>query len=144
MGIGRRKGDLSFYIMMVAPALLFYLIIIAGPIIFSLGLSFTNFDFRPNQSVEFAGLDQYIRMFQDSKFWIGLQNNLIVVAVSVFGQIPLGLFLAYLLFRGQVKFTAFFQAMVFLPQVISTVVVGILFRNFFGIRGAVQLLQDWY
>lgn len=121
---------------MVAPALLFFIIIIAGPIVFSLGLSFTNYDFKPNQIIEFIGLDQYIRIFQDNKFWVGLQNNLIVVAVSVFGQIPLGLILAYLLFRGQVRFTAFFQAMVFLPQVISTVVVGILFRNFFGIRGA--------
>ncbi len=125
-----------FYILMVSPALLLFIIIIAGPVLYSMGLGFTNYNFRPNQIAEFIGFDQYSKMFSDPKFWISLKNNMIVVFISVFGQIPLGFALAYLLYRKFVRYDRFFQAMVFLPQVISTVIVGILWRNFFGIRGA--------
>lgn len=143
MSIKRNGNDVLFYIAMVAPAFLFFTLIIAGPIVFSLGLSFTNFDLKPNQVVNFVWFDNFIKMFQDAKFHTAFKNNMIVVAVSVFGQIPLGLALAYFLHRGMVRFKHFFQAMVFMPQVISTVVVGILFRNFFGIRGAATALVRW-
>jgi len=146
LSLQRNKNDIPVYILMVAPVLLFYIIIVAGPILFSLGLGFTNYDFKPNQKAEFVWFDQYEKMFADSKFWTGLKNNLFIVAVSLFGQIPFGLVMAYLLYRKRVNFANFFQAMVFLPQVISTVVVGILWRNFFGIRGAatglMRLLTD--
>ncbi|NBK26435.1 MAG: sugar ABC transporter permease, partial [Spirochaetia bacterium] len=56
--------------------------------------------------------------------------------VSVFGQIPLGFFLAYVLYRGIVKKADFFQTMIYLPTVISTVVIGILWKSFFAPYGA--------
>ncbi len=136
MSIKSSAKNRIFYIFMVSPALILFILIIAGPVLYSLGLGFTNYNFRPNQIAEFVGFDQYKKMFSDPKFWISLKNNMIVVAISIFGQIPLGFALAYLLYRKYVRFQRFFQAMVFLPQVISTVIVGILWRNFFGIRGA--------
>jgi raffinose/stachyose/melibiose transport system permease protein len=56
---------------------------------------------------------------------------MLIVAVSVFGQIPLGFIMAYLLSRKMVKGTSFFQAMIFLPYVISPVIIGILFKTFY-------------
>jgi raffinose/stachyose/melibiose transport system permease protein len=64
-------------------------------------------------------------------FFISLRNNIYIVAVSVFGQIPLGLILAYALNRKFVRGTDFFQTVIFLPNVISPIIVGILFRNFY-------------
>ena len=121
---------------MVAPCLILYLAIIAGPIFASLGIAFTNNDFRPNQEWGFVGLANFIKIFKDPVFWVALKNNMLVVAISVFGQIPLGMLLAYFLYRGMVKAPNFFQAMVFMPQVISTVVIGRIFQSFFDIRGA--------
>jgi raffinose/stachyose/melibiose transport system permease protein len=139
----RQRGDKLFYLYMVAPAMVLFLLVIAYPIVFSILLGFTEYNFQPNESFGFAGLVQYEKILSDPKFWIGFKNNMIVVAVSVFGQIPLGFALAYLLFRGTVKHTHFFQAMVFLPQAISTVVVGILWRNMFGVRGAATAVGAW-
>ena len=136
----KRAMGVLFYVFMVAPAIILYLIIIAYPICFSIFLGFTDYDFKPGQVMKFIGFDNYIKMFNDSRFWIGFKNNLIVVAVSILGQIPLGFILAYLLFRKFVRFQGFFQAMVFLPQVISTIIIGILWRNFFGVRGAATQL----
>ncbi len=131
-----KKGDLLFYIVMVAPCMILYLSIIAGPILASLGIAFTDNNFRPNQPWGFIGFENFIKIFTDPVFWKGFKNNMLVVALSVFGQIPLGMLLAYFLFRGMVRAKNFFQAMVFLPQVISTVVIGRIFQSFFNIRGA--------
>lgn len=132
----RKRGDLIFYLAMVAPCMILYLVIIAGPILASLGIAFTDNDFRPNQVWGFIGFDNFIKIFSDPVFWTAFKNNMLVVALSVFGQIPLGLLLAYFLFRNMVKAPNFFQAMVFMPQVISTVVIGRIFQSFFDIRGA--------
>lgn len=132
----RKRGDILFYIVMVSPALVLYLAIIAGPILASLGIAFTNNNFRPNQEWGFVGFENFIKILSDHVFWKGFKNNMLVVALSVFGQIPLGMLLAYFLFRGMVKGGNFFQAMVFMPQVISTVVIGRVFQSFFNIRGA--------
>jgi len=49
----------------------------------------------------------------------------------VFGQIPLGFILAYALFRKLVGARDFFQSMIYMPTVISTIVIGILWQSFF-------------
>lgn len=138
-----KRGDILFYIVMCAPVVILFVGIIAGPILVSLGISFTNYDFRPNQIAEFVGFKNFIEILTDPIFALAFKNNMAVVGISVFGQIPLGLVLAYFLYRGMVKFRNFFQAMVFFPQVISTVILGRLFTNFFGVRGALtQIVRN--
>ncbi|MGM0432679.1 MAG: carbohydrate ABC transporter permease [Spirochaetota bacterium] len=138
-----KKRDLQalpVFATLVAPALLIYLFIIAYPIIYSVWLSFT--DFNPNRGGQwnFVGLLQYETMFSDPNFWHALKNNLIVVGVSVFGQIPIGFVLAYIIFRKMVKASNFFQTVVFLPHFLSTIVIGILWKRLFQADGPVSRL----
>ncbi len=139
----RRKGEnLLTYFGMVGPGLAVFLFIVAYPIVYSVWLSFT--DFNPNRggAWNLVGLLQYKTMIMDPNFWHSLRNNLIVVAVSVFGQIPIGFVLAYILYRRMVKAQFFFQSMVFLPQFLSTIVIGILWKRLFQADGPVaRLLQ---
>lgn len=137
-----KRRDLPAYVGMVGPAVAVFLFIVAFPIIYSIWLSFT--DFNPNRGGAwgFVGLDQYAKMVRDPNFWHALKNNLIVVAVSVFGQIPLGFVLAYILYRKKVKAAGFFQSMVFLPHFLSTIVIGTLWKRMFQADGPVsRLLQ---
>jgi raffinose/stachyose/melibiose transport system permease protein len=129
---------LPVFIALVVPALLVYLLIVAYPIGYSMWLSFT--DFNPNKGGDWnwVGLFQYRTMIKDPNFWHALKNNLIVVAVSVFGQIPIGFILAYILYRKMVKATSFFQTFVFLPQFLSTIVIGILWKRMFQADGPVS------
>ena len=137
---GRDKRKLVTFIGFVLPGLAIYLLIVAYPIIYSVGLSFT--DFNPNRGGKwnFVGLLQYKSMFEDPMFWHAFKNNMIVVAVSAFGQIPIGFGLAYILYRRLVRARSFFQSMVFLPQFLSPIVVGILFRKLVGADGPVSTL----
>ncbi|MCG8570084.1 MAG: sugar ABC transporter permease, partial [Spirochaetes bacterium] len=60
--------------------------------------------------------------------------------VSVFGQIPIALILAYIMYRRMVKGASFFQSIVFLPQFLSTIVIGLLWRRFFTADGPISRL----
>ena len=122
------------YLILVAPALLIYLFVMAFPTVFSVALSLTNYSggkIFGNPNVGFAGFRAYSAVFTDPYFYLSLRNNIWIVLISVFGQIPLGFFLAYVLSRGLIKGTDFFQTMIYLPCVISTVIIGILFNKFF-------------
>ena len=132
----------SIYMAFVLPALAIYLAVIAFPIISSVGLSFTDFNIYKNLAI-WTGLANYIKIFKDPVFWFSMRNNLIVIFVSVFGQIPLGFGLAYLIYRKLVKCSGFFQAMVFLPTVISTIIIGILWSKMFSPIGVVpKIIQS--
>lgn len=149
------RRELLTFIGFIAPGLLIYLFIIAYPICYSVFLSFT--DYNPNmiKSVNFQGLANYIKVMTMNKgivdpnsdipeFWYAFKNNMIVVAVSVFGQIPIGFALAFILYRKQVKGATFFQSMVFLPQFLSTIVIGIMWRMLFMIDGPVSRLIQYF
>lgn len=126
----------------VLPALAVYLAVIAFPIISSVGLSFTDYNIYKNLAI-WTGLANYIKIFKDPVFWFSMRNNFIVIFVSVFGQIPLGFGLAYLIYRKLVKRSGFFQAMVFLPTVISTIIIGILWSKMFSPIGVVpKIIQS--
>ena len=122
------------YALLVIPALAIYLSVMAFPTVVSIFLSLTDYNggrMLGNRDVGFVGLANYRWMFTEPTggFFTALGNNMLIVAMSVFGQIPLGFALAYLLSRKLVKGTGFFQAMIYLPNVISPVIIGILFKN---------------
>ncbi len=127
--------DFSTFLLFVLPGLTLYLLIVAYPIVYSVFLSFS--DYNPNSGGEWniVGFSNYTTMFKDPEFWYAFKNNMIVVAVSVFGQIPIGFTLAFILFRKQVRAKNFFQSMVFLPQFLSTIVIGIMWRMIFAVDG---------
>ena len=122
------------YAILVIPALLVYLFVMAFPTVFSVGLSLTNYSggkIFGSSNFDFVGIKNYKTIFADNYFYMALKNNLWIVFVSVFGQIPLGFFLAYILSRGLIKGTDFFQTVIYLPNVIAAVIIGILFNKFF-------------
>lgn len=135
-----RRESIWAYLLLALPPVLIYWAVTAYPAIFSVALSMTDYNggkiFGGTRPINFAGLKVYLRMFQDPYFWIALKNNLYIVAVSVFGQIPLGFLFAYAIHRRLVRFRDFFQTLIYLPSVISTIVIGILWQAFFSPYGA--------
>lgn len=134
--------DFMTFIGFIAPGLIIYLFIIAYPIIYSVFLSLTNYNPTSGSDWKFLGLSLYGKMFKDPDFYHAFKNNMIVVAVSVFGQIPIGFILAFILYRKQVKASGFFQAMVFLPQFLSTIVIGIMWRMLFMVDGPIARIMQ--
>jgi multiple sugar transport system permease protein/raffinose/stachyose/melibiose transport system permease protein len=114
----------------VLPAFIIYATIMVFPLVFTLGLSFTKW--KGYGPIEFVGLRNYVRLLSDPVFHIGLRNNILIVLISVFGQIPLGFLLAYMLHRRMVKGAKLFEIMIFLPITISSVIVAQLWNRVFA------------
>ena len=144
--LSTKSEEKRAYWMLSLPAIIFYFGVMTFPSIFSVVLSLTNYSggslFEAG-ALKFVGLKNYMKVFADQYFYISLKNNFWIVLVSVFGQLPLGFFLAYVLTRGLVKGRDFFQTMIYLPCVISTVVIGILFQTFFSSHGAWTEIMKW-
>ncbi|MBN1412074.1 MAG: sugar ABC transporter permease [Spirochaetales bacterium] len=139
-----KKTKIIIYFIFILPALIVYLAVVAFPVITSVFLSFTDYNVYKNEATV-VGMKHYIKMMKDDIFWTALANNFIIVFISVFGQIPIGFMLAYILYRKIVGMEKFFQAMVYLPAVISTIVVGILWNKMFSaVGGITKLLQLLY
>jgi ABC-type sugar transport system permease subunit len=81
--------------------------------------------------MEYTGLNNYIRLFQDKLFLKSIMNTLIFLLIHIPLQIIVALFLAELL-NQKIKMRGFFRAAFFLPVVVSGVVVTILWEQLFG------------
>jgi raffinose/stachyose/melibiose transport system permease protein len=142
--IKRSKKDMLLYAAMVGPGLLLYLFIITYPVIYSTWLSFTDFNPNIGGIGNFVGLQHYSTMLNDPRFWHAFGNNMVVVGVSIFGQIPIALVLSYILYRKLVRARNFFQAMIFLPQFLSTIVIGVMWKRAFAANGPVSRLIQMF
>jgi len=107
------------------PALAGLLIFVAIPFLLAIGLSFTNLRLGSPLPLEFAGLTQFLRLFEDAAFTRALLNNLLFTVVVVPLQTLLALGLALLLnqpLRGRAVFrTLFFMPVVFPLSLVSVV-----------------------
>ena len=140
------KGEKKLaYAVLALPAVLIYLAVVAFPTIFSVLLSLTNYNgglIFGNPDIQFVGLRSYIWMFTEPthNFYTSLVNNLLIVGISVFGQIPLGFMLAYILSRKLIKRgNGLFQTMIYLPNVISPIIIGVLFNAIIYGRNSVLM-----
>lgn len=108
----------------LGPAVAVVLLLGVFPLVFSLGLSFTNVNlFRRGVPVQFVGLDNWARLLGDEALWQTLLNTVVFVVGAVAIEYGLGLGLALLLntgLRGQRGWRIFFL----LPMMISPIAVG--------------------
>lgn len=129
------------YLILVLPACLFYFAVIAFPTIFSVTLSLTDYSggqiFGKKADWGFVGLEHYWRMLKDPYFWIAFKNNVWIMLMSVFVQIPLGFVLAYTIFRKLIVGRQFFQTVIYMPTIISCIVVAVLWQTIFSPYGPV-------
>ncbi|WP_310188180.1 sugar ABC transporter permease [Bacillus sp. 3255] len=122
----------------LTPALLIYAVYILYPIVGT--LNYSLYDWKGGAEKTFIGLDNYFRLLADSVFWHSLWNNIKVILASVFLQIPLGLIMALMLF-APIKGRRFFQTIYFMPFLMSTVAIGLLWVFMFDpLNGAVNRL----
>ncbi|WP_336990661.1 sugar ABC transporter permease [Bacillus infantis] len=113
----------------LAPALLIYLVFAILPILQS--FYYSLMEWNGFSAMKFVGLDNFVQLFQDSLFWNSVKNNIYVVLASVFGQVPIALFIALLLNR-KIKGLKIFRTIGFLPVVLSTVVISLTWSLIFN------------
>ena len=119
----RARESIAGYLF-IAPAVLGFIFFIAGPILASLVLSFTDYDiitWPPN----WVGLDNYGALIQDPLFWQSLKVTAKYAAIALPLSLVLSLGLAILLNQG-VKGIALWRTVYYLPSVVSGAAVAVL------------------
>ena len=121
----------------VLPALTVAIIFVIAPFLNTIRLSFTDATF--SNPGHFVGLEQYQKMFADESVKLGLFNSALYVVCVVPFMVILPLILAALV-SGNSKILAFFRASFYLPVVVSSVIVGLVWTNLLSQRGLVNAL----
>lgn len=145
------RHNLRYVFVGLLPALLFYLVLVIYPIIRSFFYGF--YDWNGLSQPVYIGLQNFLEIITDPVFWLSFKNNIFIVVASVFGQIPLGLILAVVL-NHKLKGAGFFRSVYFIPMILSTVVVGLLWSMMLNSQvgvvntvlakiGLGGLVQDW-
>lgn len=107
----------------ILPSFLGFLIFTLIPVIISLLLSFTEWNFMSGfEGIKFIGIKNYLKLFSDDWFLASYKNNIIFTVVTVPALIALGLVVATIL-NKYVFGGAAVRAMFFIPYIASVVAV---------------------
>jgi ABC-type sugar transport system permease subunit len=118
-----KKEKIVLYSMMI-PGMLAIISIIAYPLFSTVYSSFFRWK-GLGFDMEFNGIRNYIKIFNDTRFIHALQNNVFWLVLYLIIPVLLGFILALLLntsIRGQ----NFFKSVYYLPAVISYAVIGVI------------------
>lgn len=124
----------------LAPALTLYAAFALYPLARSVQFSFYRWSgFGPSR---FVGLGNYVDLAGDEAFRAAIGHALVLIVFYALLPLVLGLALAAVLRRGQVRGMGLWRAAIFLPQVIALSVVAVTWRQIYAPDGPLnQLLR---
>ena len=126
----------------ILPWIIGFLGFTAGPIVFSLWVSFNHYDVL--SPPKFAGIDNYINMVNDELFWQALK----VTTIYVLGAVPTGVVAGYalaLLLNQKVRGLSVWRTAFYMPAVVPGLAAAYLFAWMFNsdiglINGALRMI----
>ncbi len=114
---------------MILPTIIGLLILNIIPFFYTIYLSFNKTG--AFGSMEWSGLDNYIRFFKDPMIWQATKNTLLYMVISV----PLGILLALVLaalLNEKLKGKNIFRSLYFLPIIVAPAAVAMVWRWMFN------------
>jgi multiple sugar transport system permease protein len=126
----RRRSDLLPALAFLLPNFLGFVLFTAGPVIFSLGASFTNWDLQHSVPFAFIGVENFRKMIGDVDFWVFFINTLylmIGLPFAVVGSLMLALLLSQKL-RG----VSMYRTLFYLPTFTYGVALMILWKKLYN------------
>ena len=141
----RRQQAVAAWILAL-PFVALFLVFTAGPVLASLGMSFTDMrstDVRHPLGVEFLGLQNYTDLISDPLFRKVTGNTLLYLVLGVPLTMALALAVAVALNRIT-RLRGFFRVGYYLPVVTSIVAVSVVWKFLLRDRGGLlNVMLDW-
>ena len=120
--VGSRRLKIAFW-GFVAPSVILFTIFFLAPLVLSIAFSFTDFDGW--KTMNFIGLKNYINLFKDNNFWGALGRTFVYTLFSLPFKVIIPLLIAALLCSDRVVGKGFARTLVYIPVLLSSLVVGI-------------------
>jgi multiple sugar transport system permease protein len=122
-GIERKRAKYGY--IFALPWIMGLLLLYAYPLVSSIYYSFTKYNVV--SPAYWVGFDNYIQLFWDPVFWVGIKNTLYYAAISVPLSVVLGIFLAMLL-NTPIKGQGIFRTIFFIPTLVPVVATSIIWQ----------------
>ncbi len=117
-----RKNTKAFWLF-IAPCLTLFSLFFLLPLFLSIGLSVTNYDGW--KTMDFIGLANFIELFSDAKFYGALTRTFGYTLFSLPFKVAVPLLVALLVTSKRVVVKGFARTLVYIPSLLSALVVGI-------------------
>ena len=130
----------------LAPALIIFVCMVLIPVIISIGLAFTKWNFFSGiDGLKFVGLRNFDKLFtSDRSFKTALINTVVYAVTTVPTTVILALVLAYMV-NGKVHMQRFFRLAFFVPYISNMVALGAIFKFLFRTDGPInQVLSNFF
>ncbi|MDY0095651.1 MAG: sugar ABC transporter permease [Candidatus Vecturithrix sp.] len=112
------------------PAVIFIIIMMVFPVIYTIILSFSNWNLTTGSGFAWAGLRSYSRIFGEPRFLDAVKRTFAFTGLAVVFETVLGVALALILHRTFVG-KGFVKLLLLLPLVATPVAVGIVWNLFY-------------
>lgn len=127
----KNKENLTGFLF-ILPALLPLLVFWILPVLFSGGLSFTNWDMM-SEDIKFMGFKNYTSLLRDPNFGRVLTNTLVFAVGSTIPTIFLGMMIA-LVMNGARRGTGIYRTIIFAPYITPMVAISVVWSWIFEPR----------
>ena len=124
--------DFSSYIYLI-PALFFYILFVLFPLGDTFYTSFTEWSGIGEK--KWVGFEQYTKNLSDKKITSSIIHSFILIIFYSIIPIIIGLMIAGLMIRVKIRGLTFYRSILFLPQILSMIVVGISWRWIYAPKG---------
>lgn len=119
-----------------------FLLFTAGPLLFSVVISFSNLNLQQNIPFSWIFLGNYVELFQDKDFWLYFVNTIYLmlgIPVAIAGS----LFVALLL-NQKLRGITVYRTMFYLPSITSGVALMILWKALYNPDfGPINAMLNW-
>lgn len=130
-------------ILYALPTVAIFAFIIVVPMIQSIVYSLTDWS-GTSSVIRFIGFANYKRMFADKVFLIAAKNTILLALFATLFENVNGVILAVMLNRKRLRGRNFFRALLFVPSLLSVMVIGYMWRyilnHYSGILGMILKL----
>ncbi len=116
---------------MMLPAFLIFAVFFIIPNIGGFVLAFTDWNVYFMDDIRFIGFDNFKRLFTQEIFWVSLRNTLYFAIVTVIMKNIIGFALALLVSKAS-KFNVYLRTVMFMPVMISGIVISIIFVSIYN------------
>jgi ABC-type sugar transport system permease subunit len=124
-----RKRPFSGFMLYMLPALVVIAVVAVYPLLRTFLLSMQDCYIKtPWLNRGFVGLNNYVNLYADSRFFNALNNTLLFVTVSVVLEFLIGLIIALCLHRLELGRRSFVRAAILVPWIVPTVVSAQIWR----------------
>ena len=127
----RKRKDAGWYALFVLPVVTVFTIIVIIPFVIGVGYSFFSWDGLPVHEKKFVGFENYIRLFDDSRFLVSAGHTLVFTLIAVVLINVLGLVFA-LVVTSKLRTRNILRTMLFMPYLIGGLILGYIWKFILG------------